>query len=148
MALFGRNAKLRNCLWWADLASWPNPDSPQGQGRRENCFDQHLRVGQPIMPRGTALVNKEEPISLVDIVVERANPLVSSGAGKYALPAQTPVRESATTAYVSPWSPLAMVRPPQGAPPPAEGPAPEGDNRGLLVIIGIAVLVALFIYRK
>lgn len=149
MALFGQQARLRNCLWWADLASWPNPDSPQGQARRENCFDRHMRVGPAgTAPRGTALVNREDPISSIDIVVERTDPLVSSGNGKYALPAKAPVRESVTTAHVSPWSPLAMVRPPQQGTPAPTGSQPEGDKRGMLVLIGIAVLVAVFIYRS
>lgn len=120
MALFGASSKLERCLWFADLASWPNPDSPQGQNRRENCFDRHMRGAQPT--------------------------IVNSGNGKYALTAGVPVRQSATTSHVSPWSPVALVRPPM-ANEPAGSSQPEGDNRGLMLLVGIVAIVAILIYR-
>ncbi len=44
MALFGTQSRLQNCLWWANMASWPNPESPQGQARQERCFDKYMRT--------------------------------------------------------------------------------------------------------
>jgi hypothetical protein len=36
MALFGPQARLERCLWWAELTSWPNGASATKRG---NCYD-------------------------------------------------------------------------------------------------------------
>lgn len=36
MALFGPQARLERCLWWAELTSWPRGASEE---RRANCYD-------------------------------------------------------------------------------------------------------------
>jgi hypothetical protein len=54
MGLFG--TRMERCMWLADLQSWPNPDSPNGQARRERCFDQHMgRVAAPFVPNGSSV---------------------------------------------------------------------------------------------
>lgn len=36
MALFGPQARLERCLWWAELTSWPHGATPD---RRARCYD-------------------------------------------------------------------------------------------------------------
>jgi hypothetical protein len=36
MALFGPQARLERCLWWANLTGWPNGISDERRGR---CYD-------------------------------------------------------------------------------------------------------------
>jgi hypothetical protein len=36
MALFGPQARLERCLWWANLAGWPNGAS---EARTNNCYE-------------------------------------------------------------------------------------------------------------
>lgn len=36
MALFGPQARLERCLWWAELTSWPHGASEE---RRGQCYD-------------------------------------------------------------------------------------------------------------
>ena len=149
MALFG--SRYDRCMWWAQVASWPNPDSPQGQERQLSCFDRFGRVGQPgTSARGTALVNKEEPSSLIDIVVERRGPsttLVNNGNGRFATAGTAPLKAEMSVTHISP-----VVGLPYTVKPPAEG-APGTDNKGTgpefpYIWVLILAVVAFIIYKS
>lgn len=55
MALFGPQARLERCLWWANLTGWPNGISEERRGR---CYDKvfgRQGYGKPEAGRRLAL---------------------------------------------------------------------------------------------
>jgi hypothetical protein len=135
MALLG--SRYDRCMWWAQVASWPNPDSPQGQERQLSCFDRFGRVG------GSA--------PLVNMVVEQKGPattLVNNGNGRFATAGTAPVQAAQSVTHISPvvGLPARMIL------PPAEG-APGTDNKATgpefpYIWVLILAVVAFIIYKS
>jgi hypothetical protein len=61
MAIFGPQAKLERCLWWAELRSWPNGAS---DSRKANCYDKIFgRESAPsALPKGALGKSETAPV--------------------------------------------------------------------------------------
>jgi hypothetical protein len=79
MAIFGPQARLERCLWWAELTSWPRGASEERIGR---CYDRVFgRTGLPVPDYGGEGIEEnlgmapDEPV----VKVPDRNKVVSSG---------------------------------------------------------------------
>lgn len=124
MALGGTQARLQNCLWWANMASWPNPDSAQGQARQERCFDKYMRTA-----------------------TEGQAPMVNNGNSRIAMAGSAPITQQRNQQLVSPLGQAMEL-------PPRETPAPVPTTQGYQapkfpwVWVLIAIVAAVVIYKS
>jgi len=58
MALFGPQARLERCLWWANLTGWPNGISDERRGR---CYDRVFGKTSNDMPQAGKRLALETP---------------------------------------------------------------------------------------
>jgi hypothetical protein len=61
MALFGPQARLERCLWWANLTGWPKGISEE---RRSNCYDKvfgRKGYGQPT-PGSRVMLERQQEV--------------------------------------------------------------------------------------
>ena len=154
MAILG--SRYDRCMWWAQVASWPNPDSPQGQERQLSCFDRFGRVGDNTPSRyfiqsGSSVGITREPKPLVDMVMRSPSPtttLVNNGNGRFATAGTAPLQADKAVTHISPvvGLPARMIL------PPAEG-APGKDNKATgpefpYIWVLILAVVAFIIYKS
>jgi hypothetical protein len=103
MALFGPQAKLYNCLWWADMASFPNPESERGLARRERCFDKYMRTATE--GQATMVKNGNSRIAMAGgapIMQQRNQQLISPLGQAITLPPRETPAPTATVGYQAP----------------------------------------------
>ena len=122
MALFGTQSRLQNCLWWANMASWPNPESPQGQARQERCFDKYMRTA-----------------------TEGQATMVKNGNSRIAMAGGAPITQQRNQQLVSPLG-QAMELPPRETPAPTDTVGYQAPKFPWIWAF-IAVVVVVIIYK-
>lgn len=120
MAFYPFGTKLDRCIALAALASWPYPESENGQARQRRCIDKYMRTA------GQA-------------------PMVNNGKSRIAMVGGAPITQQRNQQLVSPLG-QAMELPPRETPAPTDTVGYQAPKFPWIWIF-IAIVAVVVMYK-